>query len=207
MHLASCRVSKYRQDCPEAMVKIIQRMCNRRPSERYRSLEELLIDVRRQEDVSLAHVRESYARCMDVQKHTGNSFFKAVYKKFFDRMKVAETVFGRRIEEFEERQFKALENAIVGLFAFYEQERAGVPNEPNVLTQVAGAHDHSNRKVEPYFYKPFIESLIECVCGPLAQTELIFDPQCRDDSDVRTRLRSEWSVVLTPGVEYMKSKY
>jgi len=123
-------VSTYRQDCPEAMVKIIQRMCSRRPSERYRSLEELLIDVRRQEDVTLAHVRESYARCMDVQKHTGNSFFKAVYKKFFDRMKVAETVFGRRIEEFEERQFKALENAIVGLFAFYEQERAGVPTSP-----------------------------------------------------------------------------
>ena len=72
---------------------------------------------------------------------------------------------------------------------------------------MAGAHDHSNRKVEPHFYKPFIESLIECVCGPLAQTELIFDPQCRDDSDTRTRLRSEWNVVLTPGVEYMKSKY
>ena len=31
-------VSKYRQDCPEAMVKIIQRMCSRRPSERYQSL-------------------------------------------------------------------------------------------------------------------------------------------------------------------------
>ena len=47
-------VSKYRQDCPEAMVKIIQRMCSRRPSERYQSLKELLIDVRRQGDVTLS---------------------------------------------------------------------------------------------------------------------------------------------------------
>ena len=138
--------------------------------------------MRRQEDVLLAHVKlcTLYGRTETYRQ----LIFKAVYKSSSTaRRGCRNRVRTAHRGAFEERQFKALEDAIVKLFAFYEQERAGVPNEPNVLTQVAGKHDHSNRKVEPRFYKPFIESLIDCVCGPMAQTELIFDPQCRDDSD------------------------
>ena len=192
-----------RPDCSEVLAHIIQRMTSKLPEERYPSLAELLADVRRQEDVILARVRESYAHCLEEQAASGRSFFGSVYASFFARRADARAMFG----ELGERQYKILENALVGLFAFYEQERNGKPNEPNVLSQVAQQHDRSHKKVGMDFYAPFSEALVEAACGTPKVPADAFDTRCRADETVRNRLRRAWQEVLRPGVAYMMSRY
>jgi hypothetical protein len=197
-------VSALRPDCSEVMVKIIQRMTRRQPVERYRSLKELLVDVRGQEDVVLARVRESYARCLNEQAARGMSFFEATYKAFFARRSDAQPLF----EHLGPRQYEILENALVGLFSFYEQERARTPNEPNVLSQVARKHDRHHLRIGLDFYAPFAESIVDTACGSTAASvEFVFDPKCRDHAGGARDIRAAWRDVLTPGVEYMKGKY
>lgn len=196
-------VSDLRTDCSDFMARMIQRMTSRKPTERYASLTDLLIDVRRQEDVLLAYVRESYARCMAEQAATGRSFFKAVYNAFFAQREDAKPLF----KNLGQRQYEILENAVVSLFAFYEQERTSPPNEPNVLTQAAKKHGRHEWKIGLDFYAPFIKSLIDTACGTPTSTDFIFDPRCRCDEAFRDRVRAAWQEVLRPGVEYMKSMY
>jgi hypothetical protein len=196
-------VSDLRPDCSEELARIIQRMCRRRPQDRYPSLAELRRDVRRQEDLALAHVRESYARCMKEQCRTGKSFFEAFYRTFFERRKDAVPLF----ENLGARQYEILENAMADLFSFYEQEWAREPNEPNVLTQVAQQHDRQHRNIGLDFYAPFTEALIDTACGAPSSSAYVFDPRCRDHEPDQSRMRSAWRDVLRPGVEYMMSKY
>lgn len=192
-----------RPDCSEALAAIIRRATSRLPEHRYASLDELLIDVRRQEDVMLARVRESFNRCLAEQQAAGRNFFEASYRLFFERRKDAEPLF----KQMGPAQYENLQNAVVGLFAFYEQERVREPNEPNVLTQVAQRHDRGHLKIGLDFYAPFTESLIDTACGLQDAPHLAFDPRCRADAASCARIRAAWHEVLRPGVEYMKSRY
>jgi serine/threonine protein kinase len=196
-------VSDLRPDCSEELARIIQRMCKRRPQDRYPSLADLLRDVRRQEDVALTSVRDSYDRCMEEQRRTGKSFFEAFYKTFFERRQDAVPLF----ENLGARHNEILEKTVLGLFSFYEQERARAPNEPNVLTDVAQKHDRQHRNIGLDFYAPFTEALIDTACGAPSSSAYVFDPRCRDHEPDQSRMRSAWRDVLQPGVEYMKSKY
>src|ERR1700712_4285078 len=153
----------------------------------------------------LARVRESYRRCLDEQKASGKGFFEAGYRNFFARRADAQALF----KDLGPRQYEILENALVMLFAFYEQERAGEPNEPNVLSQVARNHDRGHRKIGMDFYAPFSEALIETACGVVSDggAAVAFDPKCRGDVAGQNRLRRAWQEVLQPGVGYMMGKY
>lgn len=195
--------SDLRPDCSVELALMIRRMTSRRPEARYSSLVELLADVRSQEDVALARVRDSYARCLAEQTATGRSFFEAIYKTFFTRRPDAEPLF----ENMGQRQYEVLENAIVSLFAFYSQERVRTPNEPNVLTQTAQKHDRHHRRIGLDFYQPFVESIIDTACGTANSEARVFDARCRGDESVRERMRSAWGEVLRPGVKYMKGRY
>ena len=192
-----------RPDCSEVLARIIRRMTSKLPDDRYPSLSELLVDVRRQEDVILARVRESYTHCLEAQAASGRSFFESVYKRFFAQRSDARELFG----ELGERQYKILENAVVTLFAFYEQERGGAPNEPNVLTQVAQHHDRSHKKVGMDFYAPFCDALIDSACGTPESPVDAFDSRCCTDEPTRARLRRAWAEVLRPGMAYMMGRY
>lgn len=196
-------VSELRADCSEVMARIIRRMTSKLPAERYASLSELLVDVRSQEDVVLARVRESYSHCLSEQSATGKSFFEAVYNNFFARRADAKLLF----QNFGPRQYEILQNAVVSLFAFYEQERASEPTEPNVLTQVAQRHDRQHKRVAMDFYAPFSEALVDTACGSATDAAAAFDPHCREDEARRNRIRRAWQEVLRPGVAYMMSKY
>lgn len=196
-------VSEVRADCSEVLARIIRRMTSKRPDDRYASLSDLLVDVRSQEDVILARVRESYAHCLNQQDSSGNSFFGAVYDNFFARRADARLLF----QNFGPRQYEILQNALVSLFAFYEQERASEPTEPNVLTQVAQRHDRHHKKVSMDFYAPFSEALVDTACGTPADATAAFDPRCRDDEACQNRIRRAWQEVLRPGVAYMMSRY
>lgn len=196
-------VSTARPDCSEAMARIIQRMAAKSPDARYPNLAELLADVRRQEDVALARVRESYNRCLAEQAASGKGFFEAVYREFFARRPDAQAMF----QNLGARQYEILQSAVIGLFAFYEQERAGEPNEPNVLSQVAQHHDRSHQKIGMDFYAPFSEALVDTACGTVADPVAAFDPKCRGDDATQNRMRKSWQEVLRPGVAYMVSRY
>lgn len=198
--------SELRSDCSEELAQIIRRMTSRRPEARYASLVELLAEVRRQEDVALTRVRESYARCLAEQAATGRSFFEAAYKIFFGRRPDARKLF----KTMGPRQHEMLQNAIVSLFAFYEQERVRQPNEPNVLTHTAQKHDRHHLRIGFDFYAPFVESIIDTACGATGATGAetdVFDPRCRGDEAARERMRSAWVEVLRPGVDYMMGRY
>lgn len=196
-------VTEIRPDCSEVLARIIRRMTSRSPGERYPSLDDLLVDVRRQEDVLLARVRESYAHCLKERAPNGAGFFESVYDNFFARRNDARALFA----SFDERQYKILQNALVGLFAFYEQERAGEPSEPNVLTQVAQMHDRQHKKVAMDFYAPFSEALVDTACGSADDPKAAFDPRCRDDRASQNLIRRAWEEVLGPGVAYMRDRY
>ena len=195
--------SDLRPDCSEELAQMIRRMTSRRPEARYPSLVELLADVRRQEDVALARVRESYARCLAEQRSTGLSFFEAAYKAFFARRPEAQALFANMGP----RQYEVLESAIVSLLAFYEQERVRTPIEPNVLTKTATMHDRNHARIGLDFYPAFVDSIIDTACGVPGVECRNFDARCRNDESMRNRMRSEWMEVLRPGVEYMKSRY
>ena len=196
--------SELRSDCSEELAQIICRMTSRRPEARYASLVELLAEVRRQEDVALTRVRESYDRCLAEQAATGRSFCEAVYKIFFERRPEAQALF----QNMGPRQFEVLENAILSLFAFYEQERVRQPNEPNVLTKTAQKHDRHHLNIGLHFYSPFVESIIDTACGATGAEAVVFDPRCRGgDESARERTRSAWIEVLRPGVYYMMRRY
>jgi serine/threonine protein kinase len=196
--------SDLRDGCPKELAKIIRRMTSLRPEKRYASLTELRAEVRRQEDIALTRVRESYKRCLAEQKRTKRSFFEAVYKIFFERRPDAQEKF----QNLGPRQFEVLENAIVSLFAFYEQERVRQPNEPNVLTKTAQKHDRHNLQIGLDFYSPFVDSIIDTACGATGAEAFVFDKRCRGGNEsARERMRSEWIEVLRPGVDYMKESY
>lgn len=195
-------VKDLRPDCPDVLARIIQRMTSKEHEDRYPSLAELLIDVRRQEDMILARVRESYKRCLERQA-TGAGFFETVYRNFFELRPDARAMFTKM----DQRQYEILERAVVDLLAFYEQERASEPDEPNVLTQVAKTHSRQDKNVALDFYGPFCDALMNTACGTVANSESAFDPKCRGDASTQRRTRRAWDDVLRPGVAYMQRQF
>lgn len=196
-------VTDLRPDCPDVLARIIQRMTSKAPDDRYPSLAELLIDVRRQEDMILSRVRESYKRCLENRSSGGVGFIEAMYAAFFALRPDARALFAN----LGARQYEIFEKAVVDLFAFYDRERANEPNEPNVLTQVAQKHDRRNYNVALDFYGPFRDALIDTACGPPDHSELAYDPKCRGDAGAQKRMRRAWDDVLRPGVAYMQHRY
>lgn len=197
-------VTDLRPDCPDVLARIIQKMTSKAPEDRYPSLAELLIDVRRQEDMILSRVRESYKRCLENRSSSGGvGFIEAMYAAFFALRPDARAMFAN----LGARQYEIFEKAVVDLFAFYDRERANEPNEPNVLTQVAQKHDRRNYNVALDFYGPFRDALIDTACGPPDHSELAYDPKCRGDASAQKRMRRAWDDVLRPGVAYMQHRY
>ncbi len=191
-----------RPDCSEALAKIVRRMTARSPADRFDSLAQVRAVLASQLDVMLPCVRESYARCLAEQQASGRNYFEAVYRGFFEREPSAQSKFTRLGAP----QYEILETALVRLFAFYEQERGDEPNEPNVLSQMATAHDRRHRDIGTHFYAPFRDALVDAACGG-AEPATAFDPRCRFDAASRARIRRAWQAVLAPGIAYMRSRY
>jgi hypothetical protein len=195
------RATALRPDCSEVVATLIERMTSMRPQDRYPNLKELLIDMRRQEDIALARARESLDRCLAQQAATGRGFAQAVYSSLFERRPDARGAFA----DIGPSQYAILENAVVELFAFYEQERGRVPREPNVLTHMARTHDRGHRAIALDLYAPFTDALVSAACGSALAPAL--DPKCALDADEARSIEAAWRDVLRPGVEYMMRRY
>jgi hypothetical protein len=195
------RATALRPDCSEVVATIIERMTSMRPEDRYPTLNELLIDMRRQEDIALTRARESFDRCLAHQAATGRGFAQAVYESLFDRRPDARRAF----VDIGPKQYAILENAIVALFAFYEQEHGRAPREPNVLTHMARSHDHNHRGIALDFYAPFTDALVGAACGSAPGSA--FDVRCGRSADEARVIEAAWRDVLRPAVEYMMRRY
>ena len=130
---------------------------------------------------AMTEARASYDRCAPVPR-----FVDDFYDRLFEvlpeaRVRFAQTDF--------DRQRKLLRHAI-GLLLSFPSERDG---EPNILSRIAERHGRKDLAIEPVFYGPFLESLIDTVKR--------HDPACTPAVD------QAWRTTLAKGFAYMQSRY
>ena len=87
-----------------------------------------------------------------------------------------------------DRMTRALLVAIIQLAASSQSEQ---PTE--MLREVAIRHDRQNRDIPPHLYDIFLQCLLRVVQK--------YDPRYSNE------VGEAWTQILTPGLEYMKSKY
>ncbi|KAF3885332.1 MULTISPECIES: protein kinase domain-containing protein [Nostocales] len=195
-----------RNDCPEILQNTIYRMTEHEPKKRYATLEDAL-KIIRNVNFYLNTVKESYIRCLN-KKDSDKSFIQIFYDKFIEKEDVKAQFIGfneRELNNQDKRwhiQYQQLEEAIILLFAYYEQKQnlpeQNEQEEPNILSRIANSHS----KIPHEFYSTFVSNLIETVKNT--------DPECTKESEKNenssyTKLVTEaWEEVLRPGIEYMQ---
>ena len=130
---------------------------------------------------AMTEARASYERCAKAPR-----FVDDFYDRLFEvlpeaRARFAETDF--------DRQRRLLRHAI-GLLLSFPSERDG---EPNILSRLAERHSRKDLAIEPAFYAPFLESLIDTVKR--------HDPACTP------AVEQAWRTTLAKGFAYMQSRY
>lgn len=125
--------------------------------------------------------RESYDRCCREA-----DFWPAFYRNFLAAAPQAKPLFAKT--DFP-RQHKLLQHAVGLLLTFPNQPAS----EPTILTRLAARHSRRDLNIDPAFYGPFVESLLETVSQ--------FDPEF---SPV---VEGAWRATVALGVDYMKGKY
>lgn len=199
-------VCQRRRDCPEKLGKIIAKMSALVPEQRYPSLEQALVEVRRFESFGLEVAVESYRRCC----RRSGEFFSGFYKRFLDRCKEAEPMFkrlGDTDNERWQRQHQLLREAVPLLFAFAalrEWDGDGdqvTYHEPNVLSRIA--REHTERQVSASWYQAFCEELIVTACGDPAIGIEPFDTECADKSR-KMSIQAAWKSALAVGINYLR---
>lgn len=125
--------------------------------------------------------RASFERC---DKVTG--FFDDFYTRLFEirpdaRARFAKTEFAR--------QTRLLRHAI-GLLLSFPAEREG---EPNILSRLAERHSRRDLAIEPSYYEPFLESLM--------------DTLRRHDPSFSPAIEQAWRTTLAKGFAYMQLRY
>lgn len=130
---------------------------------------------------AMAEARASYDRCAQVPR-----FVDDFYARLFEVAPKAKERFAQT--DFE-RQRKLLRHAI-GLLLSFPAESDG---EPTILTRLAERHSRRDLGVDPSFYPPFLESLIDTVKR--------HDPACTP------AVEQAWRATVAKGFAYMQSRY
>jgi len=130
---------------------------------------------------AITEARASYDRCAQV-----SHFVDDFYARLFEVLPEARALFAQT--DFD-RQRKLLRHAI-GLLLSFPSERDG---EPNILTRLADRHSRRDLAIEPRFYGPFLETLVETVKR--------HDPACTSATE------QAWRTTLAKGFAYMQSRY
>lgn len=130
---------------------------------------------------AMTEARASYDRCAQVPQ-----FVDDFYARLFEVLPEARARFAQT--DFE-RQRRLLRHAI-GLLLSFPSERDG---EPNILSRLAERHSRKDLAIEPAFYGPFLESLIDTVKR--------HDPACTQ------AVEQAWRTTLAKGFAYMQSRY
>lgn len=128
-----------------------------------------------------ATARESYERCL-----AAPDFVDAFYNRLFELCPEAKPRFAQT--DFD-RQNKLIRHAF-GLLLSFPTEPEG---EPTILTRLAERHNRQDLGVDPSFYPPFLESLID--------TARSYDPMFNPS------VERAWRTTLGPGIAYMLSRF
>jgi serine/threonine protein kinase len=199
-------LTEIRNDCPYKFSKVIHKMIDYDPDNRYDRLEDAISDI---EEVSFnvfEIAKESYARCLSA-KDSGNNFFKTFYHQLKKiSPEAAEKFKGKGIGESESnRQYSILREAIFILLLFGENELGD--DEPNILTRIAEMHNRKNYNVSREAYNAFVDALTATICGLSPESPEPFDKQCKISKQESEIIRQAWIAALKPGIDYMISKY
>ena len=130
---------------------------------------------------AIAVARASYQRAAGAP-----DFFTAFYDRLFEVRSDTRQLFART--EFE-RQNKLLRHAI-GLLLSFPEEPDG---EPTILTRIAERHSRHDLAIDPSFYPPFLESLLDTIK--------------RRDPEFTPAVEQAWRTTLAKGFAYMQSRY
>jgi len=125
--------------------------------------------------------KASYDRCC-----RSADFLPAFYRNFLAACPKAEPLFAQT--DFT-RQNKLLQHAVGLLLTFPNQPIS----EPTLLSRLAERHSRRDLDIDPVFYGPFVESLLETVS--------------EFDGEFSPVIEAAWRQTVAPGVEYMKSKH
>lgn len=180
--------------CPEDLRRVVSRMVNTDPRERYHSLSDALREIAT--DLHVQTARESYRRIMEAEA-TQQTFFRTFYLKFLAAYPRARQRFFGDLGDLDlpeatsawKRQFQKLKEAVLLLLVFsalHEEKQ-----EPNILTRIV--EDHAAREVPSWMYKKFADMLIECIVEMDTPPEPMTNQQ----------LQRAWERVMEPGVQYM----
>lgn len=128
--------------------------------------------------------KASFDRCSALSE-----FPATFYPRFFAACPDAKPMFAKT--DFD-RQVKLLRNAIgLLLIAPFFSTDSGAA--PTLLSKMAERHSRRHLNIEPRFYPPFVDSLIETV------KEV--------DPEYSPAVESAWRAAISTGVEYMQSRY
>lgn len=130
---------------------------------------------------AMTEARASYDRCGQAPR-----FVDDFYARLFEVLPEARARFAQT--DFD-RQRRLLRHAI-GLLLNFPAEHGG---EPNILSRLAERHSRRDLGIDPSFYPPFLESLIDTVKR--------HDPACTP------AVEQAWRTTLAKGFAYMQSRY
>jgi hemoglobin-like flavoprotein len=127
---------------------------------------------------AVAVAKASYARCLGRP-----DFLLAFYRHFFRACPAVEPLFaGIDIV----RQAKLLQHALGLLLAF----PADSVQEPTVLTRLAIKHGPDGMNIDPDWYPPFVEALVESAA--------------EHDPEFTPAIAEAWRQAVRPGITYMQ---
>ena len=206
-----------REDCPESLIQAILKMISIDPDQRFDSLVAALDAIDREYELVVA--KDSFRRCIQKEE-----FFEAFYMKFKKRLDnkspgkfsflfegISEgrtrSTSSEDLSELWKRHYDKINEAILLLFAYYDQENRG---DLNILSRIGKYHANiplEERKspgskdlfhISEEDFDTFKEALIETVCG-----EEPFDEHCKNEKE-KEIISECWEKVLNEGVKYMK---
>lgn len=133
------------------------------------------------DNATTAVAKASYDRCC-----RATDFLQTFYRTFLAACPDAVALFAHTNFEL---QTKLLRHAIGLLLIFPNQ-----PNkEPTILSRLAERHSRRDLNIDPGFYRPFVEALIDTVK--------------QFDGEYTPAVEAAWRATVAPGVEYMKTKH
>jgi serine/threonine protein kinase len=201
------QLTEIRSDCSQKFARIIHRMINFDPDKRYNNLKDAIDELNGILFNDFEIAKESYSRCIS-NSDSGEIFFRVFYKQLLNKLPedVVSQFKKKGIGEAESnRQYAILREAVFILLMFGENKLW--ENEPNILTRIAKMHSRENYNVSPALYQVFVEVLVNTVCGLLPDVAEPFDVRCKSSIYDRDNIREAWMKALSPGIEYMESKY
>jgi hypothetical protein len=189
--------SERRPLVPRRIDSLLSRMTARRPKDRYPDLQAVLGELQAMPDIGLLVVTDSWRR-VTAAPHFEAEFFPRFYEAFLRRAPAARPFFAHFGEGDWARQHRLLKEAVLLLLAFHQQGDDSA--EPNVLSRIAASH----RAVPASLYQPFVDALVQTLCGDPGQDIEPFDPLCRRARE-RDALQEHWRDVLGPGIAWLST--